>query len=94
MKKSEAVLRAKPREGIKINIARALNFAGGLSMLVTGAASLAFGFWQIAVKQKELGYIKVLIGLALAAGISLAVAGTVSVIRNARAAASGNGKAE
>ncbi len=57
-----------------------------LSSLVAlaGCGGMAFGFWMLAERQKNLGFIDVLIALAVVAGAAVAACGIASLVRTVK----------
>ncbi len=49
---------------------------------LAGVASVTFGFWLLAIREKNLGYINVTVAIAVIAGVALITAGVVGVVRN------------
>ena len=65
----------------KMSLASMLRAAFSSFVTAAGAASFGFGFALLAERQKDLGFIDVVIALAVTAGAALAVCGIVSLVR-------------
>lgn len=64
----------------------AVAMRGALYTLITlaGAGSFAFGFWLLAERQKNLGFIDVLVAFAVVAGTAIAAVGVTGLVRSIR----------
>lgn len=71
---------AKSKSAVKKGI---VALRASLYSLVTlaGAGSFAFGFWMLAERQKNLGYIDVIIALAVVIGTAVATYGIAGLVR-------------
>lgn len=49
-----------------------------------GAGSIAVGFWMLAERQKDLGYIDVMIAIAVVAGAAISALGIAALVRTIR----------
>lgn len=65
---------------------RVFALRSALSSLVTlaGCGGMAFGFWMLAERQKNLGFIDVLIALAVIAGAAVAACGIAAIVRTVK----------
>lgn len=74
----------KSGASVKERCATALRAAAASVTTLAGAASFAFGFVLLAGRQKDLGYIDVLIALAVTAGTAIAACGIAALVRTIR----------
>ena len=61
----------------------AFGLRSALDALITaaGGASVAFGFWTLANRQKDLGFIDAIVALAVIVGVGFAACGIASLVR-------------
>ncbi len=76
----------KRAEKISARETRAYALRCTLSSLVAaaGVGSMGFGFWLLAERQKDLGFIDVLIAFAVIAGVAVAACGVTALVRAIR----------
>ena len=53
-------------------------------LTAAGAGSFSFGFWLLAEREKDLGFIDVLIAFAVVAGVALMGAGIAALVRTVK----------
>lgn len=53
-------------------------------LTAAGAGSFSFGFWLLAGREKDLGFIDMLVALAVVAGVALMGAGIASLVRTVK----------
>lgn len=53
-------------------------------LTAAGAGSFSFGFWLLAEREKDLGFIDVLIAFAVIAGVALMGAGITALVRTVK----------
>ena len=82
---SERIVTKAEKEAAKAKRSRAAHCA--LWSLITaagGAGSFSFGFWLLAEREKDLGFIDVLIAFAVVAGVALMGAGIAALVRTVK----------
>ena len=81
---SERIVTKAEKEAAKAKRSRAAHCALWSLITATGAGSFSFGFWLLAERAKDLGFIDVLIAFAVVAGVALMGAGIAALARTVK----------
>ena len=81
---SERIVTKAEKEAAKAKRSRAAHCALWSLLTATGAGSFSFGFWLLAEREKDLGFIDVLIAFAVVAGVALMGAGIAALVRTVK----------
>lgn len=81
---SERIVTKAEKEAAKAKRSRAAHCALWALITAAGAGSFSFGFWLLAERAKDLGFIDVLIAFAVVAGVALMGAGIAALVRTVK----------
>ena len=81
---SERIVTKAEKEAAKAKRSRAAQCALWSLLTAAGAGSFSFGFWLLAEREKDLGFIDVLIAFAVIAGVALMGAGIAALVRTVK----------
>lgn len=81
---SERIVTKAGKEAAKAKRSRAAHCALWSLITAAGAGSFSFGFWLLAEREKDLGFIDVLIAFAVIAGVALMGAGIAALVRTVK----------
>ena len=81
---SERIVTKAEKEAAKAKRNRAAHCALWSLITAAGAGSFSFGFWLLAEREKDLGFIDVLIAFAVVAGVALMGAGIAALVRTVK----------
>lgn len=81
---SERIVTKAEKEAAKAKRSCAAHCALWSLITAAGAGSFSFGFWLLAEREKDLGFIDVLIAFAVIAGVALMGAGIAALVRTVK----------
>ena len=81
---SERIVTKAEKEAAKAKRRYVAHCALWSLLTAAGAGSFSFGFWLLAGREKDLGFIDMLVALAVVAGVALMGAGIASLVRTVK----------